>query len=296
MITSRERSRNLNSRRALNTRFKPYTAKEPTSREGQNFFTVKLKSGKSVRFWVPPGFTIGEPYKEGPPPEPEEENECPVCYADCTEDDRLKCGHFICKDCLGMIVKPECPVCREPIEALAGKPEKPAANPYPGEADWQTRQVLISQFLNYDLNPNDIYDTYQVFHDINPLEEVPDVDHKFISRLRKNRIVPNIKTYITEQKARGRKPDLTKITTYTQEYYRLRKEEEVYDKWVTYVPGGFNELVKKATFQGLRNVDEMTEIMIDILPPIPDHQFLTRVSHGQANFAQGIAQLERLEL
>lgn len=307
MIKSRTRSRNTNSRPRLNTRFKSY---DPAAQAGsstgtavnedQKFLYVTLANGKSLKFWVPPGFTVGEAYRELPEPEKSEEPEaeCPVCFTECTDADKLKCGHYICENCIKQIVKPECPICRAPIEALEGKPEKPEVNPYPGEANWQTRQVLISQFVNYMLNPNDIYDTYRTFHDINPIEDVPDIDRTFVTRLSEHQVVPNIKTYIAERHARNpnQKVDTTHIVTYNQEYYRLRREEEVYDKWITYVPDGFNDYVTKAAFQGLRYADPMTNIYPDALPPIPDKTFLTSVSLGNADFKYGVRTLERLDI
>jgi hypothetical protein len=44
--------------------------------------------------------------------------DCPTCWEQISTDKLVVpvCGHFICSDCKDKLAKPECPMCREPIQ------------------------------------------------------------------------------------------------------------------------------------------------------------------------------------
>ena len=47
--------------------------------------------------------------------------ECIICYSPLQEEPPLKCGHWMHMECVKKHFKPECPVCRHPLEiAVSG--------------------------------------------------------------------------------------------------------------------------------------------------------------------------------
>lgn len=272
------------------------TPEPPSTQERFLFYT--LRSGKTFRLWVPPGFDIGEPDNRSPaassgsgsgpvgqePEVPPEDMECPVCSDQCDPSDKLKaCGHYLCRECFENWLAAghsDCPICRTPfVDEEGGNIVSESPTTYSGEGEWQTRQVLIAQLdrVYPDLQPNEIYDTYRIFYDLDPGADVVDIDPEFISKLRANRIV------LSRDNSSP-----SNAVTYRQEFDRLRFVQGVYERWVNQLPSTtnrFSELTLKAAFFGLRKADTRITSMSDRLPVIPTAAFLQRVEENRANYS-----------
>lgn len=88
----------------------------------------------------------------------EKPDECPVCCDDIDENDILECGHWVHMDCIKRSLKPECPMCRQPLKLSKDIMESIQKNSqsmndeWEREAEEEIQQMFGSELLSHLLS------------------------------------------------------------------------------------------------------------------------------------------------